>query len=149
MFSKKAFSWIINFWNSLFMTAVMTTVFTIAKTGGLALAPFLSSFWKGFLLAYLVGVIIPLAKLGEMFAQKLGAKPDTLAFRLLSSLPPAAIMDTVMCLAFSFFAIGFSHGAIVWLMASLGDIPLGFVLAYPCCVVLTPLSVRLTMALTH
>lgn len=149
MFAKKAFPWIMNFWFSVFMTSIMTIVFTIYNTGSITPIQFLDGFWKGFLVSYLVGSVVPLGKLGAMLAQKIKAKPGSLAFNLISGIPSSVLLDVIMCFAFTYFAIGMNYGLEALIFGALGSIPLGFVVAYPCSILLTPVALKLTNLMTQ
>ena len=148
MIPKKYYPFVMNFWNTLFMTVIMTTVFTLYNTGTIAIGPFLNDIWRGFLIGYIVSVVVPVGKMGQVLCQKLGAAPGSLKFALISALPPTVVMVVVMCFAFTFFAIGLQYGAMALIMGALGSMPLGFLVAYLCGVLLTPVSMKLADKMT-
>lgn len=149
MIPKKYYPFVMNFWNTLFMTVIMTTVFTLYNTGTISLLPFLNDIWRGFLIGYIVSIIVPVGKMGQDLTAKLGATPGSVKYALLSAIPPTVVMVIVMCFAFTFFAIGLQFGAMALIMGALSSMPLGFVVAYLCGVLLTPVSMKLAEKMTR
>lgn len=133
-----------SFWFGLMIMAVMCAVMSIYMTGTITLEGYLSTLWKGVLLSVILGMIIPLGKIGAAFATFCRARPDSLLFQCLAGLPPTVIITLIVSFAFTFFAIGFSQSPAAIFFGGLSAFPVGVVVAYPCAIFLMPVAARLT-----
>ena len=68
------------------VTLAMVLTAQLVSTGSLSLKSFAANYVIGYVVAFLIGICLPLIYWGAGFARKCGAEPDTLKFGLLLNL---------------------------------------------------------------
>ena len=91
-------------------------------------------------------MLIPAAPLGAKLAEdKLKALPGSIKYNLISNIPVCITMAVILSLVFALINVGFQSSMF---MAWIGSIPIAFIASYITSVVLTPVVVKLSNALT-
>lgn len=143
MIDQKYAGLVAGFFFSLIVSLALSVIMTFANTGGLALMPVLITFIEAFLLSYITALIIPVNKIGDRFAEKFDAQPNTLKYNLLSNLPITVILVLILSFALTLINAGLNEA---FLMAWLGGLPFSAVAVYIVSILITPLVGKLTQA---
>lgn len=142
MFSKKAFPYVISFWTAFLLVIIMSTVMSLINTGTIHFPDHLYNIALGTVVAYIAGLVVPIAKWANAFAGMFKAKPGTIPFSLLSNVVYTVFFGILMTVLFTALAIGFPP---YFLQACLGGLPLGFLVGYIAGCIVSPIALRLTI----
>ncbi|MCI9080625.1 MAG: DUF2798 domain-containing protein [Lachnospiraceae bacterium] len=146
MFAKKYYGVLMNFWLSLFNGIVVSATMMYVNTGIILPVALIVSSLEAFIVSFITGLLIPAAPLGAKLAEdKLKALPGSIKYNLISNIPVCITMAVILSLVFALINVGFQSSMF---MAWIGSIPIAFIASYITSVVLTPVVVKLSNALT-
>lgn len=112
------FDFWLNIWISLIINVVLSIVLPLAAMGMITWGIFLKGFAVAFPASTIIVLVIPITKLGNFIAIKLGLKPQSLPFTLVSTAILALILSTFMSLLMTAANAGFGpHFVGAWLSA--------------------------------
>lgn len=145
MFTKKAFKYVLNFWFSLFLSMAMSLTMTYVNTGFIPFPGVIIPILEGTVIAYIAGIILPINKWGDAFAELCKAKKGALLFTLISTFVVTLYFTIIMTTVFTAMAIGFPP---FFLSAVLGSFSISFGVAYLVALLITPLAFKLSDMMT-
>ncbi|MCR5214200.1 MAG: hypothetical protein K6E10_07265 [Eubacterium sp.] len=113
----------------------------------------ITSLLESIVVGLIVAIIIPIGKLGRGLATKLNAKPGSLKFTLLNSIPFALINAIIVSAVCSFISIAQSHAhaapqanmpplMVHWLGQWLATLPISIIVSYIFAVIISPFVVK-------
>lgn len=92
-------------WGSLLMSTVLSIVMPLIANGAIRWF----DFWTGFLISFFASLALklltPVIEIGQYLAEKLGVRPRTLSYRLLSTVFLALMMGTAMSLLMTWWGV--------------------------------------------
>lgn len=99
------FDTILNIWVSLIISLVLSYALPMITNGSITTGEYFSGLIISFVISFILVMLIPIVKLGDMFAAECGTKPNTIARQLLSTIVLVLIMGTVMSLIMTWWGL--------------------------------------------
>lgn len=142
MFTMKAFRYVMQFWCSFMMVIVIVPVFSYIYAGIIPFPGVLRDMLFGFIIANVIGLLIPIQPLADKFAKLFHAKSGTFVYILLSTLVYASFYVVFFSFLYTALAIGFPS---YYLQVVIKGIPLGFAVSYVISVAVNPVAMKLSL----
>lgn len=142
MFTMKAFKYVIQFWSSILMVIVIVPVFSLIYAGTVPFPGILRDMLVGFVVANVVGLLIPIYSLADKFAKLFHTKNGTIVYILLTTFIYSSFYVTFFGLFYTALAIGFPPN---YLQVVINSIPLGFAVSYVISLAINPVAMKLTL----
>jgi len=142
MFTMKAFRYVVQFWFSFLMVIVIVPVFSFLAAGTVPFPGVLRDMLFGFVIANVVGLLIPVQPFADKFAKLFHAKNGTFVYILLSTFIYVSIYVVFFGFLYTALAIGFPP---YYLQVVIKGIPFGFVVSYVISVAINPVALKLAL----
>jgi len=141
MFTMKAFRYVVQFWFSFLMVIVIIPVFSFIYTRSIPFPGILRDMLFGFVVANVVGLLIPVQPFADKFAKLFHAKNGTFVYILLTTLIYCTFNVIFFSLLYTALAIGFPP---YYLQVVVKGIPFGFAVSYVISVAINPVAMKLS-----
>lgn len=145
MFTKKAFGILMNFWCSLFISAIVSIGMSLVTTKSIPFPDILITILLGLVVGFIIAIIIPANRWGDALAKKFKANTGTIKYLLISTLVNVICFGTILTFVFTAYVIGFPP---FYFMAVLKMMPLVLLIVYPSAIIVTPIALKLTDFMT-
>jgi len=121
----------INIWMAFIISAVLSFALPMISTGHLAIGDFFSGLIISWAVSFLVGLFLPFAKWGNMFAAKCGAKPGSMQSMFLANIILAFLMSVIMVLVMTWWGLHLVPDyQNIYLGAAIGSYPWAVLISY-------------------
>lgn len=100
------FNLILNIWISLIINIALSIVLPLVAMGTVTFPIFLKGFCIAFPISTITVLLIPLNRLGDILASKLGLKPQTIPFTCVSTAVLSLILGTFMSMLMTYVNAG-------------------------------------------
>jgi len=142
MFSMKAFKYVVQFWFSFLMVIVIVPVFTYLAAGTIPFPGVLRDMLFGFVIANVVGLLIPVQPLADKFAKLFRAKDGSFVYILLTTFIYCLFYVVFFSFLYTALAIGFPP---YYLQTVIKGIPYSFAVSYVFSVAINPVAMKLSL----
>ncbi|MCL1803652.1 MAG: DUF2798 domain-containing protein [Eubacteriaceae bacterium] len=141
MLTMKSFKYVMPFYFSVFLSAIMSIVMSLIHSGTVAFPSILLEIGIGIIVSYAAGFLVPISKAAKKFADMFISESSSSFVRtLLESLVYALFYTVIFSFLFTAIAIGFPP---FYLRAVLSGIPLSFVIGYAVSLLIQPIALKL------
>lgn len=142
MFTMKAFKYVIQLCSSVLMVIIVIPVFSYIYSGGIPFPGVLCDMLFGFIIANVIGLLIPVQPLADKFAKQFHAKNGTFVYTLLTTIVYSLFYVIFFGLLYTALAIGFPPN---YLQVVIKGIPLGFAVSYVISLAVSPIALKLSL----
>lgn len=142
MFTMKVFKYVAQFWFSVLMVIVMVPVFTFLASGTIQFPGIFCDMLVGFIIANIVGLLVPIQPLADKFAKLFNAQMGTFVYILLTTIIYSLFYVVFFGFLYTALAIGFPPN---YLQVVLKSIPFGFAVSYVISVAINPIAMKLSL----